>query len=416
MKLPRGREQTLGLIDQAVMSGAMFGAVVILARWSGVFELGLYTLGMSGIVLLINVEESIVTAPYAIYSNLRRLEGQALALATGSAFLQTAVLGASAAAVVLASAALLPGGLGEIALPLAFAILATLLREFARRQCLALGRLRLLLTLDGLAAGVQLGLLVWLGLAGRLTAALALAALGFSALIGFAVWWLANRGSLRFARSALEASTSLAWSFGRWILLCSVASVFGGYSIHWILASAVGAAATGAFEMVRSLANLFNPVTMGLRNVLGPMSARIVAERGEAGLTGLIRSSLVSFVLLGAGWLTVLGIAGDVLLEVLYGTSTDGLAGALLIVGAANVIVGLGIPADQALWALESPKINAIAALLAVPIIAGLTIALLPHGPVLAGATGFAIGRTVETGVRYAGLAWRLRSGREALG
>jgi len=56
----------LALADQAVVSGASFVTTVLIGRWTSPTQLGFYSIGISLLVSLVTVQDSLVARPYAI--------------------------------------------------------------------------------------------------------------------------------------------------------------------------------------------------------------------------------------------------------------------------------------------------------------------------------------------------------------
>ena len=57
------------MIDQAVVSGASFLATILVGRWCGPGELGVYSLGFTLLVSWGCVQESLIALPYYRVSN-----------------------------------------------------------------------------------------------------------------------------------------------------------------------------------------------------------------------------------------------------------------------------------------------------------------------------------------------------------
>src|SRR5438132_4331641 len=90
--------QALALIDQAVVSGTSFLTTILIGRWCGAGELGVYSLGFSLLVSWGSVQNSLISLPYTIY-RLRSREGTQEECA-GSALVHNGLLSAVALAVL----------------------------------------------------------------------------------------------------------------------------------------------------------------------------------------------------------------------------------------------------------------------------------------------------------------------------
>src|SRR5438552_13765681 len=92
----------LALIDQAVVSGTSFLTTILIGRWCGASELGIYSLGFSLLVSWGCVHQSLIALPYTIYRH-RTVRGTQAEYA-GSALVQSGLL-STVAMVLLAIAA-----------------------------------------------------------------------------------------------------------------------------------------------------------------------------------------------------------------------------------------------------------------------------------------------------------------------
>jgi len=360
------------------------------------------------------VQESLITAPYMVFLNLKGLRGSALSRYTGSILAQSMALG------LLASSLLVLGGVSgamlghaaasEIAFVLSGAVLFMLLRELARRDCLARSHMPLLLVIDSVAAITQVGLLLVIGVLFTLDARIAIVVLALATGVAFTIWILISHSSISIDRRSLRVHSGRSWQFGRWVLWCSVATVLNHYSVHWILAIGAGPAATGAFEAIRALASLINPMINGLRNIVGPLGARKIAQVGIKAARHLVGSTTKLIAAVGAGWLIVVYLFAEPLLTAFYGLEYSHYGLVLLITAASFVVFGLGVPSDQGLWAAERPEINAYAATASLIVTVSVSLVLFSADPLLAVAVGLLAGKTLEALARMVGFARATRS------
>jgi len=190
-----------------------------------------------------------------------------------------------------------------------------------------------------------------------------------------------------------------------------MATVVNHYSVHWILAFGAGPAATGAFEAIRALASLINPMISGLRNIVGPLGARGIFRAGVRATRHLVASTTWLIGAVGAVWLSIVYLFGDLLLAAFFGPEYSEYGVVLLITAAALVMFGLGVPADQGLWAAERPEINAYAATASLVVTVAVSLVLFPANPLLAVALGLLAGKTLEALARVAGFLRATSSG-----
>ncbi len=408
LKAPLNRWlRSTALVDQGIVSATNIVTVVILARFAGSEQLGLYSLGMTAVFLTLAVQESLITAPYMVFINLKGLKGRALRRYSGSALTQSLALGLVSSGVLalggMVGAALGLSDASKITFALSGAVLFVLLRELARRDCLARSRMSLLLLIDSVTATLQVGLMLTIGVVYTLDARLAILLLALATASASAIWILAVHVDIGFDLRSLRVHSLRSWMFGRWVLWCSMATVLNHYSVHWILAIGAGPAATGAFEAIRALASLINPMINGLRNIVGPLGARSISRAGASATRRLVASTTRLIGAMGAVWLAVVYLGGSWLLGVFYGPEYAQYGLVLLITAAAFVMFGLGVPADQGLWAAKRPEINAYAATASLVVTVAVSLVLFSVDPLLAVAVGLLAGKILEALARIVG-------------
>ena len=154
----------VSLADQAVASATNFVTGVIIARACSKEEFGLYMLGFSLILLITDLQTSLISTPYMVYAP--RLKGSAHALYTGSILIHQLAFSLFTMLALLCGAFVVtigvaPRGLGPLMWALVAVIAMIMLREFARRVCFARLKLKTAFFFDTCVAVVQIsGLLV----------------------------------------------------------------------------------------------------------------------------------------------------------------------------------------------------------------------------------------------------------------
>src|SRR5207245_2157268 len=188
----------LALIELGVVSGTSFLTTILIGRWCGASELGVYALGFSLLVSWGCVHQSLIALPYTIYRH-RGLWGTQEEYA-GSALVHNGLLSALALIVLAAGAGFLSlgspvAGLAAVLWALAGVMPFALLREFSRRFAFAHLRMAQALVLDLAVAAVQLSGLAWLASTETLSATTAYAAFGMGCALSGAVWLYLDRSS-----------------------------------------------------------------------------------------------------------------------------------------------------------------------------------------------------------------------------
>jgi O-antigen/teichoic acid export membrane protein len=267
------------------------------------------------------------------------------------------------------------------------------------------------LGLDLAMAMLQVGGLVGLVAGGRLSALSGHAVVGLACLVVAGAWLGRVRGDFVVRWGPVGRELRRSWAFGRWLFAGGAVAVVHSYLMHWLLLATLGAAVMGAFAACATLADLSNPLIIGVGNLAGPWAARSFVQAGPAGvrrtvwrialpLTGAMSALCVLAALFGgtaASWL----FHGDY--------SRHGPTITVLAVVA--LVNALSMAANTGLSALERPRVSFIASVagLGVTVLAAACLVAPLQG--LGAAFGLLAGNLTGAAIRYVVLL-RLTSGR----
>lgn len=356
------RKGVLALFDQAVFSGSNFLTTVVIGRFCGLDQLGVYSLAFAVLIFLAVIHESLVWTPYTIFSH-RLKPGERPEYAGTILFIQ-GLFSLSGVVVLLVLASVLsagvgPAGLGPVMWILAAAAPCYLLRELVRRLLLAQLEVAKVLVIDVMVATVQFGGFVVLYWCGSLSAASACAVVGIACLV-ISVAWFATTAT-RFAMRSGNVGSQLRrhWSFGRWICASQMADSAHNYALHWLLAVALGTAATGVFAACASLVLIFNPLVLGIGSVLVPRASQVYAEGGSAEVRRVVWKT-TAFLAAAMSVICVgLALSGDFALQLLYDGQEYAGHGLIITLLAVATLAGtFSFAADHGLWVIERPDVN----------------------------------------------------------
>jgi O-antigen/teichoic acid export membrane protein len=317
----------ISLADQAVASATNFLTGVIIARACSKEELGLYMLGFSLILLLADLQMSLITTPYMVYAP--RLKGKAHALYTGSTlihqctFCLVTMFGVMCGAIVV-SHGLGPKGLGPVLWALVLVIALIMLREHARRVSFARLRLKTAFLFDAFIAVGQISGLLVLARSGLLSASRAYWVIGSVCGIGVAGWLWFDRGFYHPRISESIADFKKNWTLGKWVFASGLVWAISMNLYPWLLAVFHGVASTGIWAACLGVVSVANPVLLGIQNLVGPKIAHEYARKGSAALHRLVLkiTAVIAFPMLIL--CLVMSIWGGRLLTLLYGRQYAG--------------------------------------------------------------------------------------------
>jgi O-antigen/teichoic acid export membrane protein len=394
----------LALADQAVVSGASFLTTVLIGRSTDAGQLGVYSLGISLVVSLVTIQDSLISLPYTI--QLHHPIGTP-AESAGSSLMHCCLLSALGIAVVAAAGlGLISRGaeseLVALTWTLAGVVPFALLRQFGRRFAFAHLNMRQALMIDVPIAVIQLTGLLWLAWTGRLSSVTACLILGAACASTAIAWLYLARGNFAIRTDQLRAAMKQSWNLGKWFFATQITLLVQGNISYWLLSAVTGATATGVYAACMSVVSLANPLIVGLDQVLMPSAVRAFKERSSAGLwSEVIRASL----LLGAATTlpcAVVLFAGEDVMRLLYHTHEyEGQGHAVMVLALALPASAMGIPASNALATMERPRPIFVAGLLAAVVTAFLVLCLAVEWGVTGAAYGFLGGSIVGSVGRW---------------
>lgn len=353
------KNQIWGLADQLVVSGTSFAAMIVIARSTDVAQLGLYSIANSLIIMLLTVQDSLITRPYSI--QIFKPTGTPEEHGFSSLLLSwiVALLGVVAALAVtfyFAFVAHQPGSAG-LALAIAFVAPFVLFREFGRRYSFANLKVYRAFAVDLVASLGILGPMVYLGWSGILDAATAIMTIGCGAGLSGTLWFLRRRHAFRFSAVSLRGTLRQSWDLGKWLLCSQLAMQLQGYAVHWLCLLVIGAAITGTYAACLSIVALANPFLFGFFNLLTPKSVRTLKDRGPQELRRqVLRDSLLLGGLMSA-FTVFIYFAGEHIMALLYaGEEYANHGNVLTVLSLASVASAIGAFGGPAAIALQSAE------------------------------------------------------------
>ena len=349
------------VIDQAIVSGTSFCLSVIIARRGSKEQLGVYVLGMSIVLFVTGLHNSLITMPYIFYSP--RPDGRIDAQYAGSTLIHACGLSIIGVIVLVGVAGIAShrvgiSGLENVVWALAGVITFILLREYARKVCFAWRQPGTAIAMDLLAAVIQIGGLLFLCRLGFLSATATFWVIG-AAYCFATLWWLVSkRQHFDVKLSRVVSDLSLNWSFGKWIVAGNVIYTARSSLYPWFLASLHGTAATATFAACMGVTLFANPFFIALSNVLGPKAAHSFANGGIVALCRVVHKTTLLVSVSMAFFAVGILIVGDKLVILIYGNQYAG-SGPIISVLVLSLIAGaVALGFDAGLYAMN--RANAI--------------------------------------------------------
>lgn len=349
-----GRE-TWALTDQAVVSATNFLTSVMLARFMGLREFGVFALAWMSVLFVNSLQTALIVAP--MMSIGPKQESKNKPQYFGAVVFQELVL--VFFCFILVFIALTISGnyfhhadLHLLALPLAFSAFAYQMQDFVRRYFFATRQGNRALADDAISYLTQLPILFGLYKAGHLNSATALWAMAGTSILGLVVGWLWME-PLEFNWQWIKTISQRHWQISRWLSASALLQWTSGNL--FIIAAPVfyGAAAAGVLKASQNLMGVTHVWFQGLDNVV---PAETACRLHEGGVHSML--AYTKFILFKWGGLTLLfasiiAAAPGFWLRLIYGPEMVQYGYILRLYALLYVIVFIGGPLRAALQALE---------------------------------------------------------------
>jgi O-antigen/teichoic acid export membrane protein len=354
MRLLTGRESWV-LADQSVVSGTNFLTAVMLLRYMGLREFGVFTLAWMSVLFVNSLQSALIVAPMMGIGP--KQEEQDRPRYFGAVVFQELVLVTSCFILVLfalnASNRIFPHhDLRHLALPLAVSAFAYQSQDFVRRYFFSTRQPGRALADDALSYLTQLPLLWLLHLSGHLTSATALWVMAGTSILGLVPGWLWME-PLDFNHAWIAAIAGRHWRLSRW--LTGSALLVWCSSNLFLLSAPIyyGAAAFGALKAAQNLMGATHIWFQGLDNIVPAETARRLHEGGVRAMLGYTRSILIRWGGLTLLFAIVMAAAPGFWLRLLYTPEMAQYGYILRLYALLYVVVFIGGPLRAGLQALE---------------------------------------------------------------
>jgi len=354
MRLLQGRE-TWALIDQAVVSGTNFLTNVMLLRFMGVREFGVFTLAWMSILLMNSIQSALIVAPMMSISPKQEEKDRPTYF--GTVVFQELVLVSIGFVLVFVAIKVSSGffsrtDLRQLALPLAFSAFAYQSQDFLRRYFFATRQSRRAFADDTLSYLTQLPILFLLHRAGHLNSATALWVMAGTSLVGLLPGWLWME-PLDFNWKQIKVISLRHWRFSRWLGASSLLQWTSGNLFLITAPIYYGAAAAGVLRASQNLMGVTHIWFQGLDNVVPVETARKLREGGIHAMLSYTRSVLLKWGVLTLLFALVIAAAPGFWLRLIYTPEMAHYGYILRLYALLYVVMFVGAPLRAGLQALE---------------------------------------------------------------
>ena len=364
----------ISLADQMVASATNFLTGIILARNCSKEEFGLYMLCFSVVLFAFDLQTSLLSSPYMVYS--QRLEGKRHAAYTGNLLVQQALLAvlillALVVGTGIAAGGIGPEGLSSVLYSLSLVVWFIMLRECIRRICFAGLKMATALLLDGTVAVVQIGSLLFLAYFNLLSAASALYAIGLACSLTCLAWFFFRRESYAFHKKFFKEDLRKNLSFGKWIFGSSLLWALSMSLYPWLLAFFHGTGSTGVWAACWGVIAIANPLLLGIQNFLGPKIIQAYTGGGGEALSQFVKKVSLRYALIILPPALFLFFFGGRLVALFYGHKYGGNGLVVSVLAVQLLVMAASFTLSRGLLALEQARVYFMANI--VPLLVMLT-------------------------------------------
>jgi O-antigen/teichoic acid export membrane protein len=343
------------LTDQGIVSGTNFLTNIMLARFMGLREFGVFALAWMAVLFANSLQGALIVSP--MMSIGPKQEEKDRPSYFGVVVLHELILVSLCfvlvfGAVKIGSNFFWHSDLQQLALPLAVSAFAYQMQDFLRRYFFATRQSRRALADDALSYLTQLPLLLLLHMSGRLSSATALWVMAATSLLGLVpgLLWMEP---LALNSEWIRTVSLRHWKISRWL---GASSLLQWTSSNLFLLAApiyYGAAAAGVLRASQNLMGATHLWFQGLDNVVPAETARRLRQGGVRAMLAYTRSVLIKW-----GGLTLLfaigiAVAPGFWLKFLYGVQMIQYGYVLRLYALLYVFVFIGGPLRAALQAIE---------------------------------------------------------------
>ena len=265
------------LVDQGAVSLGTFLLNIQLARQLGAPEYGFFALLFGGYFIIQHLNTSLIYYPMMLRLAGGKEDRPSDLVFTSVAFTATSSLLSSA----VVGACLFAVGRRDIAAPGAIYLLLWQLQDVFRRALLAEFRHPTAAAIDGIIYIGAAGAIAVLANHGSLSLHTALSAMtgtcGLGLVIHFAIRVSQSRPTLASIKRKTELMRDF-WKLGRWVLVSGLIFVMSAQIFLWALAVFNGPAEVAGFQACLNIANVANPISFGLCNIILTTTAEAYQE------------------------------------------------------------------------------------------------------------------------------------------
>jgi O-antigen/teichoic acid export membrane protein len=358
--IPWAMKGGLAVLDQGIFSGSNFVISILLARWLSAEQYGMYAVAFAVFLFLVNFHQALLLEPMLVFGSsvyrdcLLGYMKALLLLHLGVSLVVVFGLCVSAAVVYkLGQANGLPGALVGVAFAAPTVVLLSLTKrtfylKLSPAPSAGAALLYCALTMGGLALVYRhnhlspLSAFLLMGLGGLGASIVLLAYLGF------------RLSSTQVAPTLMETCRRH-WRYGRWALGANAMMWIPINAFYPVLSKFSGMAQAGELKALMNFAAPMLQACAALHTLILPYAARVLQERGSAGVSIVLRRMTLLCVSCAVPYWVVLLLFRGPAFRMLYSGRYTEVAYFLPVVALASVAGSAFFGPSIVLRSMESP-------------------------------------------------------------
>lgn len=398
------------VVDQALFAGSNFVLNLILARWMGATEYGVFSLVYSIFILVSIAVTTLVLDPMLMYG-ARRIAGlrsyfKRVAVMLGALLAGISIL-LGIAALVLRHYFIREPSLSAGLMAIAVVGPCVLVMWTLRRTFYVIGKPSTAAIGGGVYLVALLGALVLALRSPEIDAATAIFLMAPASLLASAyLFWRIStnvRGAESEDHEALETAVVVKehWSYGRWLLASSGLNWVAGDMVYLFLTPGHGFEAVGSFKAALNLLLPVNHALAAMSSISIPWLVRTL-RRARPQRPILLWVAAMSAI--GVGYSLVLLLFGERLIALAYGSTFEHVTPVVYLLAVLPVIYACQLSVGSLLRAMEKTRDVFVAAAAS----AGAMVSLGLFITLKYGTVGAALSLALSGAVYLGFMAWRL--------
>jgi len=334
-------KSSLSLIDQSVFSVTNFVRNIIVARILSKESYGLFILLFSVLMLLTDVQSTLISTPYTIYSP--RLNTEEISKYTGSSIIHQFFFSVFSVTLFIFAGFTIHFGLDQkmvshIFWSIFFVIPLVLIRDHLRRICFAQLKITKALVIDTIVFFVQILGLLLLVQFHFVSIQHVFWIMGLSCLLSSSYWFLRSYSAFSISFGRITKDFKKNWKIGKWAFASGVLWSLKVNLYPWILAYVHGIESSGVWGACIGAVAVANPLILGIQNIILPKTAYVYAKNGPFVLRRFIIKSSIIYTTVITPFCFLIILFADEILTILYGKKYAG-NGIVVLFLAINLII-----------------------------------------------------------------------------